>query len=313
MKSKKPAFTIAVAFKKLGLSKGGKIEKERIFGKDANAPRLSEKREKMMNVAKDFVKRKFGLDTRVASGKRDAETGELREEADEAHQPYDVFTSEGRKKEKDLAAALKAKKIKRVDPKPDWRNKDKVLETQPSPDALVHEVAHLARAKIGNDLAKEQDDMDKEWGESQSKYGRMQQKKTKGEIQPMSLENPLRRRMGLPANKSTKKVSKNERALDDDTDRFVEGKDSKGRKAFYDRQSRLMNPETKQRLKDIDEGVVRYHKERGMVESNSPDALINLRGQGRMEEAKKRLKNRGADRFAKGGIVESIRAKMRKG
>lgn len=269
-------------------SKNVREQRKKVFGTDPNSPRLSPKRQKMMQQIRDFTEKRFNMPLVTASGKRD-ETGKLRE--DKNNQPaYDVFSPEGVAKEKKLLDQYKKKGIKRVDPKPSWTNEQ--LETQPSPDAAIHEIAHMHLAPEGMAPEMFQQLMDQKWGESQSKYGHMQQKKTSGEIQPMSLENPIRREMGLPANRATKPVKENERALDYEGDRFVEGKDSKGKKAFYDRQSRLTTPENRERLTQVREGSLKFHPDKGWYKDSSPDSLINLRGRGQAEEAQARAKER---------------------
>lgn len=143
--------------------------------------------------------------------------------------------------EEDLKEASKNLPRKRSDPKPDWRSGD--FETQPSPDAAVHEMAHFYLQPEGRNLSDMQTEMDKEWGNSQSKYGHMQQKKTKEEIRPMAAENKIRRMLGMPANNSyvvdvkdkNKKITKQnvfpmsehgrpvEQAVDGSGPRFVRG------------------------------------------------------------------------------------------
>lgn len=284
----------------LDKSKNVREQKAKLFGTDANAPRLSDKRMKMMQYIRDFSEKKFGTPFVTAEGKRDSE-GKMREDK-ENQPPFDVFSEKGIQKEKALLDKYKKKGIKRVDPKPDWRSGR--LETQPSPDAAIHETAHLYLAPEGMTPAIFQEHMDKLWGESQSKHGHMQQKRTAGEIQPMSVENPIRREMGLPANKTTKPVKRQERALDYEGDRFVEGKDSKGRKAFYDRQSRLMTPETKERVQQVREGSLKFSPEKGWHKDSSPDSLINLRGRGMKEEAKTRAE----ERYAKPAVPQKMAA-----
>jgi hypothetical protein len=271
-------------------SKNVREQRARIFGTDANAPRVSEKRMRMMQQIRDYAQKKYGLPIVTASGKRD-DSGQLREVKGIEGQPYDVFTPKGLAAEKKRLAQIKAKGTKRVDPKPDWRSGQ--LETQPSPDAAVHEVAHLDLAPEGMTAPQFQTEMDRLWGESQSKYGHMQQKKTRGEIQPMAIENPIRRELGLPANKQTKPVKENQGVLDDPTGqerRFVEGKDSKGRTVFYDRQSRLQNPETRERRQQISEGSLKFDPQKGWHKVSDPNALINLRARGLHDEARQRLK-----------------------
>lgn len=281
-------------------SKNVREQKKKIFGTDANAPRLSEKRMKMMQNIRDYTKKKYGLDLNIAQGKRDA-SGQLR--TDKENQPaFDVFSPEGHEKEKTLLADYKKQGVKRVDPKPSWLPKE--IQTQPSPDAAIHELAHLELAPTGMDTPKIQEHMDKLWGESQKKHGHMQQKRTAGEIQPMSLENTIRRQLGIPANRATKPVKENEKALDYEGNRFVEGKDAKGNKAFYDRQTRLQTPETKERAQQVVEGSLKFHPEHGWVAATNTDALINLRGRGKQEEATQRLKQKVQTPTSTSGAVD---------
>ena len=288
-------------------SKNVREQRAKVFGTDANAPRTSDKRRKMMTHLKDYAQRKYGLNVRTAAGKRDPNTGELREKKPMNAQPFDVYSKEGVEKEKALMSALNEKnvarkakglkKIPRVDPKPDWRNKEGFLESQPSPDALVHEMAHINWAPEGMPLPEIQTDMDQRHIDNQKKYGYMQNKRTAGEIQPMALENPLRREVGLPANRTTKPVKQYEATHDFGTPRFVEGKDKKGQTAYYDRQSRLMHPETRERLEQIREGSLKFNPQKGWEKPNDINATINLRGRGQKEEAEKRLRTRSAPKM----------------
>lgn len=275
-----------------GLEKSKNVREQRakVFGTDPNAPRVSNKRMKMMQAIQGYAQKKYGLPLVTASGKRDA-SGQLKEEKGIEQQPYDVFSPKGVAEEKVRQEKVKQLGLKRVDPKPDWRSGQ--LETQPSPDAAVHELAHLDLAPEQMTAPEFQKEMDRRWGESQKKYGHMQQKKTQWEIQPMSLENPIRRELGLPANRATKPVSEGQAAIDDPTQqRFIQGKDSQGRTVFYDRQSRLMNPETKERLAQIREGSLKFDPKSGWQPSSDVNALINLRGRGMAEEARARSKQR---------------------
>lgn len=73
-------------------------------------------------------------------------------------------------------------------------------------------------------------------------------------------------------------------------------------------QGKNMDPETLARIQDLRQGIIRRRKGYTPQESMSPDALINLRGQGRMAEAEQRLRTRGPkipgeERFAEGGQV----------
>lgn len=277
----------------LNKAKNSKEEKTRIFGSDPNAPRLSPKRMKMMQALKAYVQKKHGIDMTVASGKRD-ESGQLREQADITHEPYDVFTPEGQAEEKarqakiaqenEARVARGEKPIKRVDPKPDWRSGQ--LETQPSPDAAAHEIAHLYDEPEGQSLAEMQTNMDRVWGEHQSNYGHLQQKKTAGEIQPMALENPIRRRAGIPATapyKNPRPMSEHDRpveqAIDGSGPRFVRGvkPGKKPQSVDYDRMSRLMSASNRRKLDMIDRGEIVFDKDKGWTPGTSPDAKINQR------------------------------------
>lgn len=291
-----PVKAQSVMKKSEDLSKGknSKEQKKEIFGTDPNGPRISEKRMKMMNALKDYAKKKYGLDMEVAAGKRDA-SGEIRAGRGD-RKPYDVFTQKGHAQEKAHQTRLKNKNavrveagqkpIKEVDPKPDWQSGK--LETQPSPDAAVHEIAHLIHEKGGQDLPEMQRRMDVSWGESQKKYGHMQQKKTEGEIQPMAMENPIRRRVGLPATapfKNPRPMSEHDRpveqAVDNTGPRFTRGvKPGKDPKSVdYDRSSRLLSPEHKEKFDQVDRGELKFVNEpgKGWVPGTSPNAKINQR------------------------------------
>lgn len=169
--------------------------------------------------------------------------------------------------------------VKRNDPKPDWRSGK--IETQPNPDAAIHELAHLEQTPKNIGIKDHQTHMDKRVGEvavEQKKYA--QSKRVKEEIQPMSGENLLRRQMGLPATRPSKnKNSKKpvEQALDGSGPRFHRAKDGKGSRVDYDRSSHLLSPENKQRHDEITSGQLKFHPEKGWTESNSPDAKINAR------------------------------------
>jgi hypothetical protein len=263
---------------------GSKVHEYKI--PDANGKRTSPQRMKMMNTIKDYAKKKMGADMVIAEGKRD-ETGKLKNKAGIDKQPFDVFSDKGHKEEKARQGKIDAhnstlkdgqKPMKRTDPKPDHRSGK--LETQPSPDAAIHEIAHEALAPKGMDMATHQTHMDKQWGESQSKYGHMQQKKTAGEIQPMAAENPIRREMGLPANKTSQKVKDASKPVDQTVDgsgpRFNRGKDKKGNAVDLMRQSRLLHPENKARIESLRDGTTK-HSAKGIVEGTSVDAKINAR------------------------------------
>jgi len=220
---------------------------------DANGARTSPERMKMMNTIKDYASKKMGANMVVAEGKRD-ESGKLKAKAPIEKEPFDVFSAKGHAEEKarqgkineiNAAKPKGEKPIKRVDPKPDHRSGN--LETQPSPDAAVHEIAHEHLAPLGMGIKEHQTHMDKEWGQSQKDHGHMQQKKTAGEIQPMAAENPIRRELGIPANRTGQKVANPkapvEGTVDNSGPRFNRAKDSKGAPTDLMRQSKLLHPE----------------------------------------------------------------------
>jgi hypothetical protein len=245
-------------------------------------------------------------------------------------------------------------KTQKAGAKPDLRSGK--LESQSGIQAMVHEPAHIISGpknmKIG-DFQEWMDEGSRRAGSLKTAAGESRQgaaKQIQEEIQPMALENPLRRRAGLPVfgrpqytdpgygarmtpisvvetpeglivqpeliekgkyagqiRKVTPEISEWTQprvALDTGEQYATRLRDPKTQEIFdYIAQSKNISPENLQRLRDFDENVIRYHPERGLVESNSPEALINLRGQGRFEDAAKRLKTRGEDRFAHGGKV----------
>lgn len=292
-------------------SKNVREQRKKVFGTDANAPRVSEKRMKMMQRIRDYVQDKYGMNLETAQGKRDKE-GQLREEADLAHEPFDVFTPEGHAAETKRNKKLKQRGEKRTDPKPHWIGD--TLETQPSPDAAIHETAHLDLAPEGRTPEQFQLDMDAAYARHGKEYGHAQGKRTAWEVQPMSIENPIRREIGLPANRTTKEhltpeqidklnAQRTKRKLpdletdpetgveltfDDKRPRFHRGTDDK----YYDRQSRLQSPETKERVEAIRSGTLKFHPSRGWYRADDSNALVNLRGQGKQAEATQRLKGK---------------------
>ena len=251
---------------------------------DANGARTSPQRMKMMNTIRDYAEKRMGVNMTVAQGKRD-ESGKLKAKAPLEKEPFDVFSAKGHAEEKARNAKIKTinakggKPIKRVDPKPDHRSGN--LETQPSPDAAIHEIAHEALAPKGMGIKQHQTHMDKKWGESQTKYGHMQQKKTAGELQPMAAENPIRREMGLPANRSAQKVSSPKKPVEQTVDgsgpRFNRGKDSQGKPVDLMRQSKLLHPENKERIEQLRDGRLSHNGGQGIKEGTSVNAKINER------------------------------------
>lgn len=244
-------------------SKNVREQKKKVFGTQAQPAKGSALREKTMSHLQDFVKRRYGLDLQPSGGKISEETGERRDESPEVG----------------------------VD-KPDWRSGK--FEAQWSPDAAVHEAAHLELMPEGVDLPGGQRLMDQQYADIQREHGYMKQKRSSFEKEPMALENPIRRRAGLPPTRRDVPVKAGDPARTTvDTGEPAAVRVQRGKKLVDQMaHAKLMRPESRQRQEDIDQGIVRYSPTEGWHPSDESDALVNLRGQGRMEEAKSRLQQK---------------------
>jgi hypothetical protein len=258
------AYEKGSCMKKDELEKGSKNvreQKKALFGTSGNPGKKSPKTQNQMTALNNLAQRRYGVDVKPSGGKIDEKTGGRRSANPEIG----------------------------VD-KPDWRSGS--IEAQQNPNAVTHELGHLEIMPEGVDAPSGQRLMDKQYGDVQKLYGYLQQKKSQGEIQPMSMENPIRRRAGLPATTEgmdVKPGTPERTAVDTGGPAAIRvPKGEKERDLI--RQSRLMNPENKARLEDVDQGIVKYNPKRGWQPSHSGDALINLRAQGRHEEANKRSK-----------------------
>jgi hypothetical protein len=110
--------------------------------------------------------------------------------------------------------------------------------------------------------------------------------------EPLSAEqiaklNAGRKKKGLPELETDPETGV-ELTFDDKRPRFHRGTDDK----YYDRQSRLSSPETKERVTQTREGSLKFHPDTGWVRSDSPNALVNLRGRGQKEEADRRAREK---------------------
>lgn len=222
-------------------SKNVREQKQKVFGGTSQPAARSPMREKHMEHIKDYTQRRYGLDMKPSGGKIDEKTGQRRSAAPEVG----------------------------VD-KPDWRSGQ--LEAQANPDAMVHEQGHLEIMPKGIGLKQGQQYMDEQYGDVQRKYGYMKQKQSQGEVQPMAVEQKLRRRMGLPANRSSvpvKDPSQPPRRAVDTGDvigiRVKSGKEKSGKPKYVDliRQARLLNEENRERVDMVDRGELKYNKEKG--------------------------------------------------
>ena len=170
--------------------------------------------------------------------------------------------------------------------KPDWKTGN--LEYQGNPDAAIHEAGHFEQIPEGRTMEEHQAHMDRRFGEINRDYGYLKAKQTQDEIQPQAAENPLRRRLGLPANTTEVLVTEPgkkrgrrpepgdeiPRALDTGDLMAVKGK-KQGKDVFLRRQSRLLSDENRERLNQIDTGELVYDRDLGWIEGSSPDAKIN--------------------------------------
>lgn len=214
-------------------------QRKKIFGTQSS-PSKKEMRDKHIAHILDFAKNLLGLDIVPSGGKIDKATGQRR----------------------------KADAEVGVD-KPDWRSGK--LEAQWNPDAIVHEIAHLILLPEGVGLKEGQTYMDKQYSDVQKKYGYMKQKQSQGEIQPMAVEQILRRHLGLPANKNSVPVKNNDpemplrAAVEDPT--FEAGTRVKKGDKWVDliRQSRFLTPENKAKLEAVMSGQLKFDHEQGWL------------------------------------------------
>jgi hypothetical protein len=234
-------------------SKNVREQRRQVFGTSSQPPAGSAMRDKHIAHIQRFARDRYNTEMVPSGGKIDVNTGLRRNPEDE-----------------------------RGVAKPDWRSGQ--LESQWNPDAMVHELGHLEIMPEGVDLPSGQTAMDREYADVQRKYGYMKQKQSQGEIQPMGVEQKLRRRMGLPANRSSVPASGPDAPprLAVDTGTPAGTRVRRGDK-YVDliRQSRFVSPENRERVADVDEGLLVYHPETGWQERDDVNARINRRARGR--------------------------------
>lgn len=212
-------------------------------------------RAKHMAQIVNYFKTRYNQDLNPSGGKINPKTGERRDEAPEVG----------------------------VD-KPDWRSGQ--WEAQSNPDAQVHEGAHLEIMPEGTDLPGGQTLMDKQYADVQRDYGYMKQKQSQHEVQPMAVENKLRRRMGLPANRSGNKVSAGAppRMALEGGPAAVRVATGEGKAVDLLRQARLLSESNKKRIDQVDRGELKWHPTHGWHMADSPDAVINQRARIKAED-----------------------------
>ena len=241
-----------LALEEMMKSKNVRAQKKKLFG--SNSMPSGKRKGQHMDVIDAFSRKFFNLALNPSGGKIDKKTGERR-----------VNKGPG------------------VD-KPDWRSGQ--LETQWNPDAAVHELAHLLLIPKGYGLEDAQALMDKQFSDTQKKYGYAKQFRSEYEVQPRGVEQIIRRMMGLPAstNSVTVKEDTPPRTALEDEDRVV-GKRIQTRK-FQDgspkyedllRQTRNLTPEVRKVLYRRLSGMEVFDHKRGWVDTETPDAKVNER------------------------------------
>lgn len=243
------------ALESLVKSKNVREQRAKVFGTKSQPPKSSPMRDKHMNHISNFAERFFGLKLKPSGGKIDEKTGQRR----------------------DLDAEVG------VD-KPDWRSGS--LESQWNPEAAVHELAHLILLPEGVGLKDGQKHMDKQYADVQRKYGYMKQKRSQGEVQPMAVEQILRRAMGLPASQVAVPVKQGEPPRVSVEDPSVEiatrvqrGTDKQGSPKMVDliRQAKNLSPENRERIHKVLTGQLKFHHEHGWMPNESVDAKITAK------------------------------------
>jgi hypothetical protein len=211
-----------------------------IFGTNPQPPLSSSMRAKHMEHIQCFILERLHLDNEVTPGKINA-SGKL---------------------------------IK----KPNWEYGK--LTYEPNPDAMVHEIAHLILAPNNMGLAEYDNEMRRQFGEVNSKYGYMKQKRSLYETIPMGLEQKLRRRMGLPPSQKHVKVDKNtpiRTAVETGEPIAVRLLNAAGQGRDLIRLSQNLNAAALTRLEQFDNGEIEFCAINGWTERQDINAKINRR------------------------------------
>ena len=237
-------------------SKNVKEQKKKLFGTQGN-PASGKNRDKQIAQQQTFAQKRYGVTLSPSKGKINQKTGKRKEGA-----------------------------VEGID-KPDWRGGN--LESQWNPGAITHELGHFEQMPEGVTTKEHQTIMDKQVGEAvKTGGGPTASFKHPAEVQARAAENPLRRRMGLPALTTNVKVKEGEGPriqLGSDKPAAVRYKDKKGQTVDQLKSAKLLSPENKERMDMIDNGELVFDKTKGVWETgNTPDAKINARAR---EAAKK--------------------------
>ncbi len=250
-------------------SKNVKAQKKKLFGTSGNPAPKSPKGQAQMEALKDFAQRRYGLEIVPSKGKYDEKKGQYR------------------KKDAKVGTS-----------KPDWRGeKGNQISSQSNSGAQSHELGHLEQMPIGREAKEHQTIMDQEVGESvKTGGGPTTSFKHPSEVQARAAENPLRRRAGLPPHTPTVAVNEGDKeriVLGTESDpAAVRRPDKKGGMVDQLKSGKLLNRPNQERMQDIDEGILTYDHSKGWQRSSDPNALINMRAQGRYDEATERAQKR---------------------
>lgn len=259
--------------KLLGIGEGGKvtnpqarpnystIKSEDYFRDLAKSKNVREQRKKVFGGAK----------TKPGSPQREKQ---MRTLTDYAEKRFNVKVR--RAKGKESAAG------KMID-KPDLTTG--YVEHIGNPDSLAHELAHLDLSPENVAMKQFQEMMDAEWGAQNVKFGYKQQARAKDEYESTARENQIRRQLGLPAHAKERGVKKpgQEMAVDR-PDVQIARKLPSGK--YIAGGSEVITPESRQMLEDRESSGAKYHPKTGWRTEPSIHSAINLRGQGRMDEAR---------------------------
>jgi hypothetical protein len=218
-------------------SKNVKAQKKKLFGTQGN-PASGKNRDKQIEQQQKFAEKRYGVTLSPSKGKINQKTGKRKAGAKEG-----------------------------ID-KPDWRGGN--LESQWNPGAITHELGHFEQMPEGVTTKEHQTIMDKQVGEAvKTGGGPTASFKHPAEVQARAAENPLRRRMGLPALTTNVKVKEGEGPriqLGSDKPAAVRYKDKKGQTVDQLKSAKLLSPENKERMDMIDNGELVFNKTKGVWE-----------------------------------------------
>jgi hypothetical protein len=319
-------------------AKGGKLEKKRVFGPSGepnpDTKKTREFYERQKAALEKLAQKRYGVPLAESKGKFQYDLRDINKMRKKQGKPpltmdqvyaspdYEVANPWVTHKDKE-SIRLKEQKS---NPKPDWRSGE--LEAQRHIGAKAHEMGHLELMPLGVPLGDMQTLMDEGSELASREYGGSA-KQTELEVQPMAMEEALRKRAGItqfnrPQYTDPRRGMSSEELSEEsperttlDTGRSFAKRKTNEEGKLYDLigMSRNLSPENRQRLKDIDEGILKFTPEGGWRYSTEPDALLNLRAQGRIEEATKLANNRyrgepiDLPHYADGGDIEEVPGK----